>query len=203
MDRFRVCLERMLGHEGFYANHPADPGGATMRGVTQSTYDQWRRRKRLPLRSVRDIEQAEIEAIYRGSYWRPVRADDLPPGVDYAVFDAAVNSGPRRAIQWLQRAVGTNADGIVGPKTLAVVNATPPRAIVSDVCALRLSFMRGLRTWEVFGRGWQRRVEEVEADALSDAMSAPVTPEPQSPVPDTTPARMGFWRRLWRFLFAS
>ncbi|WP_246677573.1 glycosyl hydrolase 108 family protein [Mesorhizobium sp. B2-3-12] len=95
----------MLAHEGGYSNHPADPGGATMKGVTQRVYDGYRKSKGLSTRSVKGIQTAELNEIYDRQYWDAVKGDLLPAGVDYVVFDGAVNSGPGRSIMWLQQAL--------------------------------------------------------------------------------------------------
>ena len=95
---FRTSLTATLKYEGQYSRHPKDPGGATMRGVTQATYDAWRKRHGHMPQDVRKITTAELEAIYKRDYWDRCKCDDLPSGVDLAVFDCAVNSGPVRAI---------------------------------------------------------------------------------------------------------
>src|SRR5690625_3160992 len=177
-NRFAVCLDRVLEHEGGYADHPSDPGGRTMQGVTQATYDDWRHKHSLPARHVRLIQRHELEAIYRSGYWARVRADELPIGIDYAVFDAAVNFGPARAIRWLQQAVGVPADGIICPQTMGAVKAKPALGTIEGMCARRMQFLRGLSTWPVFGAGWSRRVNEVEAAALTDAEAVAMPPPP-------------------------
>jgi lysozyme family protein len=144
---------RVLAHEGGFIDHPADPGGATNKGVTQATYDRFRQRRGLAKRSVRRIEPAEVAAIYRAGYWEPILGDLLPAGVDYATFDAAVNSGVSCASRWLQRAVGARQDGKVGrrdtvPRAQA---ASDKAAVVRRICAYRLSFMQGLRSGTVSG----------------------------------------------------
>ena len=95
-NRFEACLAHVLKHEGFYSDDPCDPGGKTMRGITQRVYDAWRERQGKARAHVWDIAKDEIEAIYRANYWAVVRADELPAGLDLAVFDFAVNSGPTR-----------------------------------------------------------------------------------------------------------
>lgn len=199
MSRFAVCLDRVLDHEGGYADHPSDPGGRTMQGVTQATYDGWRRKRSLPARHVRLIERHELEAIYRTGYWARVRADELPIGIDYAVFDAAVNSGPARAIRWLQQAVGVPADGIIGPQTMGAVKARPPLHIIESMCGIRMQFLRGLSHWPTFGKGWSRRVNEVEAAALADAEAVAIPPPPMPP-PKPQPDPPGLWARLWAWV---
>ncbi|WP_245499285.1 glycosyl hydrolase 108 family protein [Mesorhizobium sp. M1A.F.Ca.ET.072.01.1.1] len=104
--REQESLARVLAHEGGYSNHPADPGDATMKGVTQRIYDAYRRSKKLALRSVKSITSQELFEIYDRQYWDTVKGGLLPAGVDYVVFDGAANSGPKQSILWLQRALG-------------------------------------------------------------------------------------------------
>lgn len=164
-ENFTAALALVLAHEGGFVNHPADPGGATNRGVTQKVYDGWRKAQGFAVRSVRHIEAAEVEAIYRRDYWGAVRGDDLPGGVDYAVFDFAVNSGVSRATKYLQTAVGVAADGVIGPHTLAMVQHHERARLIQSICAARLNFLKGLGTFKTFGNGWTRRVLEVQARA--------------------------------------
>lgn len=159
-----------LKHEGGYVNHPKDPGGATNYGIIQRTYNRWRKKKGLPNRSVRHIEMSEVHAIYRHEYWNPVKGDNLPVGIDYTVYDASVNSGIGRGPKWTQRALGVTADGKVGTKTLkAAMNLSEDQtvAVIKKANAYRLGFLKGLRHWSSFGRGWSRRVMEVEAGSIA------------------------------------
>lgn len=155
---FEKCLDWVLAHEGGFANHPNDPGGATNRGITHRTYDAYRRRKGLSPRHVRDISQEEVVDIYRRQYWDAVRGDELPSGLDYAVFDFAVNSGPSRAIKFMQRSVGADPDGVIGDQTLEAVEGSDPEQAIKDICTARFHWLKGLRTFRTFGRGWTRRV---------------------------------------------
>lgn len=179
---FGAALARVLRHEGGYSDHPADPGGPTQKGVTQRVYDAYRARKTLPARSVRLLEDAELTEIYRRQYWDAVRADDLPAGLDYAVFDAAVNSGPAQAAKWLQRAAGVADDGQVGALTLAAVAARDAAGLAAEVCDRRLAMLRTLRTWPVFGRGWGRRVAQVRRVSLALAAGTSVEAQDDPPV---------------------
>lgn len=165
-DRYSQCIPLVLKHEGGYVNHPADPGGATNKGVTQKTYDGWRDKQGLPRQSVRNIADDEVQAIYRRDYWDAIKGDDLPSGVDYAVFDFAVNSGINRASRYLQDVVRVAADGRIGPATLAAVRAMDARDVVNRLCDARMAFLRGLNTFPTFGKGWTARVDEVRVKAL-------------------------------------
>lgn len=157
-ENLEVSLARVLAHEGGYVNHPKDPGGATNRGVTQRVYDAYRDRKKLARRSVRAINADEVAEIYTRQYWNAVRGDELPTGLDYAMFDYAVNSGPRRAAQDLQRELGVTVDGIIGQVTLAAVSKQDIVSLVERLCARRMKFLRSLKHWKTFGKGWTRRV---------------------------------------------
>lgn len=161
-DRYSDALARVLVHEGGYVNDPRDPGGATNRGVTQRTYDGYRKRKALPARPVRQITSDEVGEIYRRSYWNAVRGDELPEGVDYVLFDGAVNSGPLQSIKWLQRALGVKVDGLMSEATVAAAEAFPDHdALIAAILDRRMAFLRALKPWRAFGKGWTRRVDEV------------------------------------------
>lgn len=162
---FASALERVLTHEGGFSNDPADPGGATNRGITQATYDAWRGRMGQARRPVRQISQTEVEAIYRRQYWDAIRGDDLPAGLDYAVFDYAVNSGSAQAGRDLQRVVGVGVDGQIGEQTIAASRRVALDTAIVTLCERRLSMLRGLKTWGRYGKGWSRRVAEVQAAA--------------------------------------
>lgn len=183
-DNFDRCLAEVLKHEGGWADHPKDPGGATMKGVTIGTFAGFKGRK-VTKAELRAISDDDLRAIYRRKYWDVVRGDDLPAGLDLVAFDAAVNSGPARGARWLQAGVGVKTDGKVGPETLAHARAANVRLAIGRALDARLAFLRGLKTWPTFGRGWQRRVDDVRRVALEMAY-APATPTNQ-PQPSPRP----------------
>jgi lysozyme family protein len=156
---FASSLAAVLVHEGGYVNDPDDPGGATNKGVTQAVYDAYRVRNKLARQSVKGITSDEIGAIYRTEYWNRIKGDDLPAGVDYAVFDFAVNSGVGRASRFLQAVVGVEQDGAIGPRTIAAI--TSPARTVDALSDKRLAFLRQLPTFGHFGNGWSARVADV------------------------------------------
>lgn len=163
-ENFETSLRYVLAHEGGYVNDPDDAGGATNRGITQKTYDGHRRRKGLPIRAVRGITPAEVAEIYRDQYWVPIRGDQLPSGVDYAVFDYGVNSGVSRAIKHLQEVLGVKVDGVIGELTLAAIEEREPVELIEAYVERRMRFLRGIKSssgqggWKKFGKGWTRRV---------------------------------------------
>lgn len=158
---FDKCLARVLRHEGGYVNDPHDPGGATNKGITYRTYNAWRARQGQPTRSVKQIGDDEVAAIYRVQYWDAIKGDHLPSGVDYAVFDYAVNSGPAQAIRDLQRCIGAKPDGVMGANSLAAMTDDRPAQIVAEICDRRLRFLKSLKTWGRYRKGWSARVADV------------------------------------------
>lgn len=186
-ENFDRIMDEIFRHEGGYVDHPSDPGGATNMGITIGTLRDWRGRA-VTKQDVRSLTKAEAGEIYRKRYWDAVCGDELPSGVDLCAMDSAVNSGPSRGARWLQRAVGADADGKIGTKTLAAADAADPITTVQRMCDDRLAFLKGLGTWGTFGRGWARRVESVRSEALALARdSASVVVPAPTPRPEPTP----------------
>lgn len=163
-----ACFEKLIKHEGGYVSHPADPGGRTNLGVTQDVWEDWIDRA-VSEAEMKALTPNKIAPLYRELYWDRIKADKLPSGVDYLVFDAAVNSGVSRAAKWLQTTVGAVADGVIGEQTLKLVMLTNPQMLIDKYSAIRLEFLKGRSTWPTFGKGWERRVEEVKTTANSFA----------------------------------
>lgn len=152
---FEQAFAELLGNEGGYVNHPDDPGGATRWGITA----------RVAIKNgytgdMRDFPVGLAQNIARTMYWDAVRADELPPGVRFDVFDAAYNHGPKQAALFLQRALGVKPDGNLGPVTLAAAGEQDARAASMRFNAERLDLYTMLPTWGAFGKGWARRVRD-------------------------------------------
>lgn len=169
---FDNCLKVILHHEGGYVNHPSDPGGRTNLGVTQRVYEEW---VGYPVteRIMRALTVDHVKTLYKARYWDVVKCSDLPAGLDLCVFDFAVNAGPGRSAKFLQRLVGVNDDGQIGPRTLSAVTQYV-RGVGVDVAIAkfqdaRREYYKSLKTFPTFGKGWLRRVAEVEAEALKIA----------------------------------
>lgn len=173
-ERFDRSLRALLRHEGGYVDHPRDPGGATNLGITLGTARAWR----LDLDGDGDVDKDDVRLlkpetaapVYRKGYWDACACGKLPAGVDYMIFDLAVNSGTKRAKRYLQRAAGVTEDGIIGPKTLKAVAAVGARRMVDRLSGIRGEFYHSLPTFPTFGRGWMRRLREVTATANSWAV---------------------------------
>ncbi len=163
---FFKSLDMVLHHEGGFVDHPDDPGGATNKGITHKTYADFLDRPLEDVSELKNIPKEHVQKIYKSGYWDAVRGDELPAGVDFCVFDWAVNSGPRRAAKALQKAAGATVDGAIGPMTVAAVNAADAAQIIEDVTKEREEFYRSLRTFDTFGKGWLRRNKETRDFAL-------------------------------------
>jgi len=178
--RFEICLNAVLQHEGGYADHPRDPGGATNLGITRKTLARWRNVSpwwALPKADVQGLGRAEAARIYRAGYWSRVNADQMPPGLDLALFDFAVNSGPDRAIRTLQGALGVLVDGAIGPLTLGALKTRMAlegaATLINALCDRRMSFLTRLTSFATFGKGWSARVTAIRQAALAAAGAAP------------------------------
>lgn len=164
MNEFDRSLAKTLVYEGGYVNHPKDPGGATNQGITQRVYDDYRKQHNLTSRPVKQLAATERDAIYRQRYWDLIKGDMLPAGVSYVLFDGAVHSGVSQSVKWLQRALGIKADGVIGPATLTAVRAINDQdALIAKIVERRMTFLKALKTWKTFGKGWTRRVHGVLA----------------------------------------
>lgn len=161
-ENFVDALAHVLKHEGGYVNHPSDPGGMTNLGVTKAVWEEWVGRESSE-KEMRSLTPEMVAPLYRRKYWDKIQGDSLPDGLDYAVFDAAINSGPGRAAKWLQMVAGVTPDGAIGPKTLAAINAEPVQQLIAEYNDTRLQFLEGLPTWGTFGKGWRNRVAQVQS----------------------------------------
>jgi lysozyme family protein len=170
-ERFDRCLVEVLRLEGGYVDDSRDPGGATKFGVTCAVLSEALGRA-ASAEDVAALTEAEAGEIYRRRYWATVRCPQLPEGLDLMAFDMAVNMGPGTAARLLQAALGMEADGAVGPKTLAAATGRPAAETIREVSDLRRNRYRGLAGFAAFGRGWLRRTDEVEALALAWAGQA-------------------------------
>ncbi len=158
-------IERVLEREGGYVDHPNDRGGPTNHGITMDTLSSWRG-KPVSADDVRLLTKNEARDIYRSRYWSAPGFGSLrlPDLLAEAVFDAAVNSGPARAVRLLQRCVGVTDDGVIGPITTQAIERSDPRRL----CARYLAH-RGVFYGEIIGRdgsqsvfrnGWANRLAE-------------------------------------------
>lgn len=185
MDRnFARSLALVLKSEGGWSDNPADPGGPTMKGVTIANFRRYVKADATKA-DLRKITDAQVATVYRRFYWDTVAGAELPDGVDYAVFDFAVNSGPSRAAKYLQSVVGVVQDGRIGPATVKAAKDKPAGVVIDALCDARLAFLKRLGTWATFGKGWASRVSSVRSQALlMAARPAPIVIPQPSIIPE-------------------
>lgn len=151
----------IIATEGGYVNHPKDPGKATNMGITIGTLKAWRGQP-VSNEDVKALSRAEALEIYKAQYWDTMQCSRLPLGLDYLVFDYGVNSGPARAVKDLQRTVGSEADGILGQKTLAAIYDFSQQHSLETLfmayAERRWKYVQGLSTFPIFGEGWKKRI---------------------------------------------
>lgn len=148
---FDQAFERLIGHEGGYANNPADPGGETKFGISRRSY---------PLEDIKRMTLDRAKVLYLRDYWGPAGCDAVPDGVKFDLFDTAVNSGVVTAVRLLQNAAGVATDGVLGPVTLQALNTMPAPRLAARFNGWRLAFMANTPQWDTFSRGWARRIAE-------------------------------------------
>ena len=165
-----TCIAFTLAAEGGLVDDPRDPGGLTNFGISQAAY---------PGVDIRALTPDKASAIYAHDYWTPVQGDALPAGVDLMVFDMGVNAGVATSAQILQRCVGVEADGAIGPMTLLAVKGAHTASLVTSLSAAQLAYYQGLSGWTTFGQGWARRVSERTAHANALALGAAPPPPPK------------------------
>jgi len=162
---YQKCLDMILHHEGGYVNHPKDPGGETNLGVTKKVYEDFGGTK-----DMKDLTVEDVAPIYEKNYWGRMKCDSIPSGLDLCVFDFGVNAGTGRSAKFLQTMIGTTADGGIGPNTLSklsdYIDENGVEEAIKNFQLERQGYYESLSTFETFGKGWTRRVEETTDAAL-------------------------------------
>lgn len=170
-ENFEKAFQDVLKYEGGYVNDPDDPGGMTNMGITAQTYAEFtgRRLSTITEKEMQELTKTQVKPIYKRKYWDACKCDQLPSGLDLLVFDFAVNSGPARAIKELQKCLRVEVDGILGAITLKHIDTFPLDQIIKEYAEARRDFLRNLKTFPKFGKGWISRVDKVELTATSFA----------------------------------
>jgi lysozyme family protein len=171
-ENFIASLKHLLKSEGGFTNDPRDPGnklpdgraGSTMLGVTQATWENFIG-KRVTQEQMKQLRPESVGPIYKVKYWDAVKGDELPAGLDYLMFDFAVNAGPGRAAKIMQEALGVTADGVIGRITMKAISEADPHDLIERFSDAKEAYYRSLKTFETFGKGWLRRVSEVKGYA--------------------------------------
>ena len=178
-ETFDTVMDWVFTHEGGYSIDRNDPGNWTGGKVGKGQLKGTKfgiSAKAYPNLDIKSLTKEQARALYKRDYWDKVKGDDLPAGLDYVAYDAAINSGPPQSAKWIQRAVGVDADGLIGAQTLAAIDAAARKneeALIASATSQRLAFLKSLKTWSRYGNGWKRRVDEVNANALKLARADP------------------------------
>jgi lysozyme family protein len=161
---FQKCLDLVLKSEGGWVNNFSDPGGETNLGVTKKVWEEWVGHD---VKTMKGLTPKDVAPMYQAKYWMSCYANQLPKGVDYMAFDMAVNAGPGRAIKLLQESVGCVPDGVIGPRTMQLIDQKNAQDVVQAYSNRKTSFYESLPTFATFGKGWLKRVEDVKLNALN------------------------------------
>jgi len=171
MSRFDECLKRILKHEGGYVNDPLDSGGRTNLGVTQRVWEEWVGHP-VSEADMKALTSEKVAPMYKMKYWNPSYCEKLPKGLDYVVFDFAVNAGTGRSVKTQQQAIGVLADGVIGPRTMAAINGANPKDLIAKFSDARTDFYQGIVARRPdqarFIRGWLNRTEDARKLGLND-----------------------------------
>jgi lysozyme family protein len=173
-DNFEQCFALVLKTEGGFQDDPHDLGnvladgrpGCTNMGVTQATWEAWVGHM-VTHADMGALTPNDVLPLYKKNFWDGCNCDDMPYGLDYALYDLAVNSGVRRAIRFLQQVLGVTDDGVVGPATMAAINGGDDRDLIRKLCDKRLNFLRGIPSWSRYSTTWGDRIASVEKTSLS------------------------------------
>lgn len=165
---FQNSLRHVLMHEGGYVNHPSDPGGITNLGVTKAAWEAYVGHA-VTEQDMRNLTPEVVEPFYKERYWDVCRCDELQSGLDYLIFDIAVNSGTGRAAKFLQAELGVAVDGAIGNGTMAAyrLRSGDTVQLINNIAERRQKFWESLKTFSVFGKGWTRRGNESRDAALA------------------------------------
>ena len=156
----------LIKSEGGFVNNSKDPGGATNWGVTKAVWEAWVKHP-VTVDDMKKLTQEEVKPLYYEKYWKPVKGDELPIGVDFLVFSFGVNAGVGRAVKTLQTSLGVVADGAIGQNTMKKIQEADSKTLIENFSNAKISFYKSLSTFPTFGKGWLNRVEREKQEALT------------------------------------
>jgi lysozyme family protein len=158
-------FDLVIGSEGGFTDNVNDPGGATKWGCTKATWEKWTNRP-VTIEDMKNLTKEQVKPLYKARYWNAIYGDALPSGLDYCIFDAAINSGVFISSEWIQEIVGTPVDGAIGINTVAAISQINPITLINEFCDKRMAFLETRKTFPVFGNGWTERVKLVRNRAI-------------------------------------
>ena len=161
-------FDLVMVNEGGFVDNKLDPGGATNWGCTQAVWEKYIGHT-VTVDDMKALTKEDVKPLYKRNYWDAIHGDAIPSGLDYCLFDAAINSGVSRSSKWIQEIVGVFADGAIGNNTVAAIAQLNPVTAINEFCDKRQAFLESLKTFPVFGKGWTKRVQEVRIRSLEMA----------------------------------
>jgi len=158
-------FDLVIVNEGGYVDNKLDPGGATNWGCTQAVWEGYIGHK-VSVDDMKALTKEDVKPLYKKRYWDAIHGDAIPSGLDYCLFDCAINSGVNRSAKIIQEIVGVFADGAIGNNTVSAITQLNPITAINEFCDKRQAFLESLKTFPVFGKGWSKRVSEVRIRSL-------------------------------------
>jgi len=158
-------FDLVIVNEGGYVDNKLDPGGATNWGCTQAVWEGYIGHK-VSVDDMKALTKEDVKPLYKKRYWDAIHGDAIPSGLDYCLFDCAINSGVNRSAKIIQEIVGVFADGAIGNNTVSAITQLNPVTAINEFCDKRQAFLESLKTFPVFGKGWSKRVSEVRIRAI-------------------------------------
>jgi lysozyme family protein len=165
MSNFSECLAIVLKSEGGFVNNPQDPGGRTNLGVTQKVWEEYTGHE-ADEKVMRSLTPEKVAPLYEQRYWRPTYCEVLPRGLSLLIFSMGINAGTGRSVKLLQSCIGCVADGVIGPRTMALIKSSNVADLIAKFSEARRQYYKSLKTFPVFGKGWLARVDREESEAL-------------------------------------
>jgi len=159
------CFDLVIVNEGGFVDNKLDPGGVTNWGCTQAVWEGYIGHK-VTVDDMKALTKEDVKPLYKKRYWDAVYGDALPSGLDYCIFDCAINSGVGRAAKFIQEVVGVFPDGAIGNKTITAITQIQPVTAINEFCDKRQAFLESLKTFPIFGKGWTKRVADVRIKSL-------------------------------------
>ena len=163
-DNFQKSLKYVLNEEGGYVWDRRDPGGETNLGVTRNSWAGWLKRD-IQDGEMAKLTVADVTPFYHDLYWGKL-CDSLPLGLDYLVFDAAVNMGVGQSTRLLQKSLGCLPDGVIGTITMKAIQDSEIKNLINKFCDQKENFYKGLKIFPIYGKGWLARVGRSKINAI-------------------------------------
>jgi lysozyme family protein len=159
------CFDLVIVNEGGYVDNSQDPGGATNWGCTKAVWEKYVGHE-VTKDDIKALTKEDVKPLYKKNYWDAIYGDALPSGLDYCIFDCAINSGTSRAAKFIQELVGVPADGAIGNNTISAITQINPNTLINEFSDKRQTFLATLKTFPTFGKGWTKRVSDVRTKSL-------------------------------------